>query len=262
MKKIAIIALICAWAIPSALAQELNCKVNINAQAVQNAAEREIYVTMQTAIRDFMNNTRWTNDVYKNNERIECSLTIMINERVSVTDFKATITIQSNRPVYNSDYNTPLLTYNDKTFNFEYVEFQPMEFNENSFSSNLTATLAYYAFIVIGLDYDSYSPMGGTPFYQKASQIVTNGQNTQYSEWRSDKGLLNRYWLVENLLSKTYEPIRQAIYDYHRLGLDKMYENPAAARQNITLSFNQLLKAHKNRPGSALMQMRFRLEES
>jgi hypothetical protein len=238
------------------VAQELNCTVKVLSPAIQGT-ERSVFETLETAVKEFMNNTRWTNDNYKQDEKIECNITINVTKRLSVDEFEANIIVQSRRPVYKSSYNTNLINYQDNDFTFKYTPFQPFEFNENTFINNLTSTLGYYAFIFIGLDYDTFSPEGGTPYYQKAQTIVNNAQNAPDKGWKAFEGSKNRYWLAENLANANFKGVRSCLYNYHRMGLDMMTNDVELARKNILESLEGLQKVHNMQMGSFLMQVFF-----
>ena len=238
------------------VAQELNCTVKVLSPAIQGT-ERSVFETLETAVKEFMNNTRWTNDNYKQDEKIECNITINVTKRISVDEFEANIIVQSRRPVYKSSYNTNLINYQDNDFTFKYTPFQPFEFNENTFINNLTSTLGYYAFIFIGLDYDTFSPDGGTPYYQKAQTIVNNAQNAPDKGWKAFEGSKNRYWLAENLANANFKGVRSCLYNYHRMGLDMMTNDVELARKNIADALEGLLKVHNMQMGSFLMQVFF-----
>jgi hypothetical protein len=240
----------------SADAQELNCQVSVLTPKIQES-NKSIFETLQNQIRDFMNNRKWASDLFENNERIECSMIINITERVSTDEFKASIQIQSRRPVFNSSYNSPMINHQDNDFNFRYVQDQILDFDENSISSNLTATLAFYAFIIIGLDYDSYSADGGTPYFLKAQTIVNNAQNLGERGWKAFESQRNRYWLAENILNVQFRPMRSCIYKYHRLGFDKMNANITEARGTILEALKPLKNVYNDRPNSFLMQFFF-----
>ncbi|HUM46644.1 MAG TPA: DUF4835 family protein, partial [Chitinophagales bacterium] len=216
-------------------AQELNCTVKVITAQLQTA-DPKIFQTLQKSIYEFMNNRKWTNDNFSTNERIECSILINITQEISSDKFGAQITIQSNRPVFSSGYNSTVLKWADKDFQFQYAEYQPLEFNENTYLSSLTSVLAYYAYTIIGFDYDSFSPSGGTVYYQKAQNIVNAAQSTSEPGWKSYESIRNRYWLINNLLNTKFENVRIAMYKYHREGLDKMFENPDQGRKAITES--------------------------
>jgi hypothetical protein len=237
-------------------AQELNCTVSVLSPQIQ-ASDKTIYETLQTSIREFLNSRSWTNDQYLNQERIECSIIITVSERASVDDFKANIQIQSRRPVYKSSFNAPLFNHQDNDFTFKYIQDQVLEFDEANINSNLTAVLAYYAYIIIGLDYDSFSPEGGTPYFAKAQQIVSNAAPLPDRGWKAFESSRNRYWITENLLNSSFRPLRNTLYTYHRNGLDKMTDNVLEARQNISESLKELRKVFSDKPNSFLMQVFF-----
>lgn len=213
---------------------------------------------MQAAIYEFMNSKKWTNYIFSEEEKIECTILITISERSSDV-FKATIQVQSRRPIYKSSYNSVMLNLFDKEFQFNYVEYQPLDFNENSFTSNLTSVLAYYAYLIIGLDFDSYQLKGGTVFYDKAQTIITNAQNAAEGGWKAYESIShkNRYWLIENLLNNSYSLIRECLYNYHRKGLDMMVDNSATAKTAITAGLEKLKINHEEKPDSYLMQLFF-----
>jgi hypothetical protein len=179
---------------------------------------------------------------------------ITINERVSNDEFKGTIQISARRPVYKTSYYTPLLNYNDENFQFRYIEFQTIEFNETATNPNLASVLAYYAYVILGMDYDSFSPMGGSPFFQKAQTIVSNMQNSPERGWRAFESTRNRYWLSENLNNPVFKPLRSFNYEFHRKGLDIMTEKKDDAISAIATSIEALKPLHNDKPGSFLMQ--------
>ena len=237
-------------------AQELQATVNVNFSKI-GGADQQLYQAMQTSIMEFLNTRKWTEDIFQQQERIVCNITILLEERISANQFKATVQIQSTRPVYNSGYNAVMLNHTDPDWVFEYVEFQPLEFNDNSFLNNLSSLLAFYAFTIIGLDYDSFSLLGGTEFHQRAQQVVVNAQNAIEPGWRQNHNLRNRYWLNENLLNSAFKPFRESLYFYHRLGLDIMHrsENMIEARRQITIALTKMHNVHKSKPGSMLQQV-------
>ncbi len=240
----------------NANAQELNCSVSILTPQIQ-ASDKTIFETLQTSIREFMNNRSWTNDQYLNQERIECSIIITISERIGVDDFKANIQIQSRRPVYKSSFNSPLFNHQDNDVTFKYLQDQVLEFDEANIYSNLTAVLAYYAYLIIGLDYDSFSKDGGTPYFVKAQTVVNNAARLPDRGWKAFENSRNRYWITENMLNSSFSPLRSTMYNYHRNGLDKMSDNAIDARQAITESIKELRKVFSDKPNSFLMQIFF-----
>jgi len=223
--------------------------VSISSQKIQGSYQ-EKFKTLQQAVYEFMNNTVWTNNVFDVNERIECTMLINLTEQISSDQFKGTIQIQSRRPVFNTTYNTTMFNFLDNDFMFTYVEFQPLEFNEATFLNNLTSVLAFYAYIIIGLDYDSFSLNGGTPYFQKAEQIVNNAQNAVEPGWKPFSGSRNknRYWLIQNILDSKYAPVREFTYRYHRLGLDVMERELNMGRAEIANSLKLLQKVYRAKP--------------
>ncbi|MGQ9846012.1 MAG: type IX secretion system protein PorD [Bacteroidales bacterium] len=232
--------------------QELNCRVSIFSQQIQTT-NKHIFESMQKDIYEFMNNRKWTEHVYSYDEKIECSILINLTEQISTDQFKGTMQIQSIRPIFNTNYNSVMLNLKDNDIEFNYQEFQSLEFNENTFSSNLVSLLAYYAYVIIGFDYDSYSLMGGTPYFQKAEKIVQNAQNAQEKGWKSFESQKNRYWLIENLLNSKYAPIREFNYKYHRLGLDIMSEKQAEGRAQIADALQLVQKVYRSKPSPFMM---------
>jgi hypothetical protein len=225
------------------------CNVQVITQQIQGT-NKQVFQTLQTSIYEFMNNTSWSNNVFETDERIECTMLFNIKEQVSVDEFKGTLQIQSRRPVYNSSFNSVVLNYVDNDIQFKYVEFQPLEFSETSHLSNLTSILAFYAYIIIGMDYDTYSFKGGTPFFQAAEKIVNNAQNAQERGWRAMESTSrkNRYWLINNILNEDFSFLREFVYKYHRLGLDMMYEKTNEARANISEYLKLLQQVSRNKP--------------
>ena len=230
-------------------AQELNCNVQISAQKIQGS-NRQVFETMQRDIYEFMNNTIWTNNVFSYAERIDCNILINLNEQLSADEFRGTIQVQMRRPVFNTTYNSTMLNFIDNNFQFRYVEFQPLEFDPNSYRSSLVSVLAYYAYVILGVDYDSFSLLGGTEFYQTAEKIVTNAQNASEPGWKPYDGSRNRnrYWLVKNLLDKEYEGVRRFIYDYDINGLDRMESRISEARVSIVESLRLVQDVYRAKP--------------
>ncbi len=233
----------------SIYSQELNCNIQLITQQIQGT-NKQVFETMQGAIYEFINSTPWTTHVFDVDERIECTMLFNLQEQIGDDEFRGTLQIQVRRPVYNSSFNTVLFNYIDNDLHFKYVEYQPLQFNENSHISNLTSILAYYAYIVIGLDYDSFSYEGGTEFFQKAEKIVNNAQNSSQKGWKSveSPSRKNRYWLVNNILNEDFSPAREFIYRYHRMGLDRMYEKLNEARAEIAEGLKLLQQVYRNKP--------------
>jgi hypothetical protein len=229
--------------------QELNCNVQISAQKIQGS-NRQVFITMQKDVYEFMNNTVWTNHVYNYAERIDCNILINLTDQISADEFRGTIQVQLRRPVYNTTYNSTMLNFIDNNFQFRYVEFQPLEFDPNVHRSNLVSVLAYYTYIILGFDYDSYAPEGGTEFFQLAEKIVTNAQNAPEPGWKPYDGSRNRnrYWLVKNILDKEYASVRQFVYDYNINGLDRMESRIGEARTSIVESLRLIQEVYRQKP--------------
>ncbi len=234
--------------------QEFNCDIRVTAPSIEGT-DRRVFEAMQEALYDFVNNRKWTNVNFKIQERIECTMLITVKERVSSDEFKGTLNLILRRPIFNTSYNSVLINYVDENFQFRYVESQPLDYNENTFSSNLTATLAYYVYMFLGFDFDSYSLYGGDPFYKAAETIVNSAQNANEKGWKAFDGNRNRYWMVENMLNAAYRPVRQFIFDYHRMGLDVMSDKPDEGRAKIGESINYLNTIHSSRPNLFALQL-------
>ena len=234
-------------------AQELDFTVNINADQVQ-MADRSIFSEMEAAIRQFLNDRPWTNDRFRNNEKIKGNLILTIQSQSGIGQFTANAQIQVVRPVYNSTYETLLFNFVDRDWEFQYTLSQRMDFNENNFQTNLTALLAYYAYIALGLDYDSFSPLGGTEHYQKALNVVNSAQQSGVSGWGQFQKRRNRYWLAENLaINNQYQPVREGLYTYHRQGLDMIQQDPKKARDNILKVLKGIQEVNRVLPNAILI---------
>lgn len=218
--------------IPSGLAQDLNARVQILSPQVQNTNKRALEV-LEKAISDFLNNRTWSANTLQPQERIDCSFVITINSWDGSSNFTAQAQIISTRPVFNTSYNSPVLSISDNNFNFSYTEGQLMDYSDQQFMNNLTSLLAYYAYIIVGLDADTFKQNGGTPFYTAAQNIVNNAQNTGFTGWRSMEGMNNRFWLANNLLDRRYQPLRNFLYSFYLNGLDMMSDNVQQARKKM-----------------------------
>ncbi len=255
MRKLFIFLLIIV-ADKSLIAQELNCQVQVLSSQIAGTDKR-VFESMQTAIYEFMNTRKWTNETFKIEERIDCSILINITEKIGSDEFKGTLQIQARRPVYKTSYNTALLNFNDNDITFKYLESQPLEFVENTYSSNLTSILGFYAYYVIGLDYDSFALNGGTAYFQKALAVANNAQNSGYQGWKAFDSDKNRYWLINNMLDATFTSMRECMYNYHRKGLDVMADNKESGRAVILESLMDLKKVHQVKPLSFSLQVFF-----
>ena len=254
MKKILFIILM--WISLGINAQELFCNVQVNASQIQTS-DRQVFQTLQTAIYEFVNNTKWTDASVKNEERIECTFLINIKEKVSNDEYKASIQIQSTRPIYGTSYKSTMLNYLDNNFRFRYLEYQSLEFNENTNLSNLTSVLAYYVYIVLGLDFDTFSEYGGAPYYIKAQNIVNNAQNAREIGWKAFESDKNRYWLVHDLLDTRYEEIHNCYYRYHRVGMDMLSEKTEDGRYDITEALEELRGVYRDNPSAFILKIFF-----
>ena len=237
-------------------AQEIFCRVQVSASQIQTS-DRKVFQTLQTAIHEFVNNTKWTSASIKNEERIECTFLINIKEKVSNDEFKASIQIQSTRPIYGTSYKSTMLNYLDNNFRFRYLEYQSLEFNENTHISNLTSVLAYYVYIVLGLDFDTFSEYGGAPYFIKAQNIVNNAQNAREIGWKAFESDKNRYWLVHDLLDTRYEEIHNCYYRYHRVGMDILSEKTDDARYEITEALEELRGIYRDNPSALILKIFF-----
>lgn len=237
-------------------AQELRCNVTISSQKIQGA-NQNLFRTMQTDIYEFMNNRKWTEHVFSYDEKIRCNIMIRLDEQISADEFQGSIQVQLIRPVFNSSYETTVLNIKDNDFRCKYVEFQQLEFNETSNRDNLTNILAYYAYVILGFDYDTFSLEGGTEYFTKAQAIVNNSQNAQEKGWKSFESERNRYWLLENVMNKSYSDFRKCMYTYHRMGLDLMADRVEEGRANIAESLKDLQKVFRRRPSLYILQMFF-----
>ncbi|WP_289040186.1 DUF4835 family protein [uncultured Zobellia sp.] len=238
----------------SVSAQEMNCVVTINADQVSQT-NQQIFSTLERSLNDFVNKNKWTNRTFKENERINTQMFITITKYES-NRFEGNIQIQSSRPVFNTSYETPVFNYKDNQLNFEYIEFQPLVFNENVFESNLISVVSYYVYIILGLDADTFSLEGGTEYFRKAQQITTQAQSSNYAGWdqNSDR---SRFELVDNLLSNTYREYRIAMYNYHRKGLDILGDNNSTGKQVIAGTMKLFETMIKRRPNAFLVQTFF-----
>lgn len=240
-----------------AQAQELNASVSVNTPTL-SLTDPKVFETLEASISQFLNNQVWTDDEYKPEERIKVSITLTIAEEYSANTFKADLAIQAVRPVYGSSYETALLSHIDREVTFTYEQFQPLEYARNGYKDNLSQILSYYAYIAIGMDYDSFSPFGGQPYFQTAQEILNNvPSNVQSSNpgWRSIDGNRNRYWIIENILSPRVRPYRQAMYDYHRQALDIMAEDVEAGRRIMLQALEELNGVNQVYPNAMIIQM-------
>lgn len=235
-------------------AQELSARVTVNGDKIATA-NKQIFTTLQNALMEFVNNRKWTDATFAVNEKIDCSMTIIVNE-LDESSFQTEIQVQARRPVYNSSYTTTLFNFRDQELNFEYMEGEPLDFNSNTLTSNLTATVAFYVYIILGLDFDSFAPKGGTTYIQQAQQIVNMAQSEMsWNGWKAFESNQNRHALATALQDNASEAFRDMWYTYHRRGLDEMAANPDRGRMTIIEALPALREVRSARPTSVLLQM-------
>ena len=235
-------------------AQELKCDIRVNSNKV-SGTDRTVFQNMQTALYEFINNTKWTNVNFKTTEKIECSIAITIKERTGTESYTAELNMALRRPCYKASYTTPILNYVDPYFYFDYMEGVPLDFSINTHMSDLTSTLAFYVYMFLGLDFDTFSLNGGTPFFEAAQRVVDNAQSSSQPGWKAFDGNKNRYWMAENLNNSAYAPLRQFMYQYHRLGLDVMSEKPDEGRAAILTALENLQTVYNSYPTCFFLQL-------
>ena len=246
---------ICLLLTFSAKSQELNARVTINSDKVQGT-NKQVFTTLQTALTEFINNRKWTDATFAVNERIDCSCTLIINEMPTESSFKGELQIQARRPVYNSSYSTTLFNFRDTQLDFDYTEFEPLEYTQNTLQNNLTASVVFYIYVILGLDFDSFAQTGGSPFIQQAMQVVTLAQSEMaWTGWKAFDSNRNRHALATALTDNTSAVFREMWYTYHRKGLDEMAANPDRGRTTLIETLPALKEIQTARPGSVLMQL-------
>ena len=239
--------------ISSSFSQELNCQVSVltDARVEVNSTEQEIIKQMKQSVYDFMNDTKWTEDEFKTEERINCNIQIQIKTIPSTGSYTGYIQVQFNRPAFNSNYNSVIFNFQDDDVAFSFSRNAVLQYNENQYKDNLTSILSFYAYFMLGMDYDSFSLKGGTPYFTKAQQIVTNAQVSGAGGWKANEtGKRNRYWLVENILQPAFEPVRECNYMYHRKGIDMLYENKVSAKKAMFEALNKLTLVVQRNPNN------------
>ena len=248
----------------SAEAQELQARITVLANKVSTEVDKKVFQTLQTSLNTFLNNRKWTNDAFQPQEKIKCNFLLTIDEYVGNNIFKASLTVQAARPIYNTSYESPIINFLDGSYQFKYVEFQPIEFNENRIqgsdpmAGNLTAVLAYYVYLILGMDYDSFTPRGGDPYFQKAQYIVNNApENSQIEGWKAFDGLRNRFKLIQGLVDSRFTLMHDAIYAYYRSGLDQFYENETGGRSGILNALSYMNTINIENPNSMIIQFFF-----
>ncbi|MFM2214529.1 MAG: hypothetical protein RL427_1792 [Bacteroidota bacterium] len=253
MKKI--VSILFLFSVALMHSQQLNCTVQVNAEKLAST-NNQVFKTLQNAISDFVNKTDWTGEALKQNEKVNCSMIININSYDS-NQFTATIQVQSSRLVFNSTYTTPVFNYNDKDFNFSYIEYENLNFDPSSFNSNLVSVLSYYSYMILGFDADTYALKGGTPSFNIAQQILTVAQSGGYKGWSQSDSNQNRFFLINDVVSGTFDAYREAMYKYHREGLDTMSEDLKGAKAKIMESITVLNGIYKVRPNAFLTRVFF-----
>lgn len=264
MRKLCFILILIVVSVQFSQAQELKANVSVISNRVGNNVNANVFRTFQTALYNFINNRKWTQDSYTPNERIECSFILNIQPTNDINVYNASLTIQAARPVYNTSYLSPIINFQDENIIFKYIEFQQLEFNENRVSgtdalaSNITAVIAYYVYMILGFDHASFSPRGGDDCFQKAQNIVNNAPDGRgISGWKAFDGVRNRYWLVENMLNSRHTIMHDVYYNYYRMGMDKLYEDENAARVEILNALNLLNNFNTDNPNKMITQFFF-----
>ena len=262
MNKISLFFLLCFCTLAGNA--QLRARVTVLSNRVGNNVDKKTFQTLQTALNDFVNNRKWSSDNFNTNEKIDCGFLLNLESTGDANVYKASLTIQSARPVFNSSYSSPMINYQDNDIIFKYIEFQQLDFNESMVSgtdalvSNLTAVFAYWINMILGFDYDSFSQRGENNYFQKAQNIVNNAPDDRtISGWKAFDGTRNRYWLAENLLNSKYNIIHDAIYDYYRLGLDNLYDQEVTARNQILNVLSMLNTFNADNPNTMILQFFF-----
>lgn len=245
-------------------AQEINARVTVNSSRVNNTVNKRTFQTLQNALNTFVNNRKWSTDEFAPNEKIDCNFLLNLQQTDNINVYTASLTIQAARPIFNSSYLSPIVNFQDENIAFKYEEFQQLEFNDNRAGgndaevANLTAVFAYYIYMILGFDYDSYSLKGGNNYFLKAQNIVNNApEGRGISGWKAFDGMRNRYWLVENMTNSRYAIIHDIYYNYYRSAFDKMYENENAARAEMLNVLNLLTNFNNDNPNTMINQFFF-----
>ncbi len=256
MKKVILLNLILLLSV-GIFAQEMEFQISINTPKLQTT-DPQVFVELENALREFLNNTKWTEDAFEVEERIKCLIQLNIREEVSATEFKADMQIQAVRPIFNSDAESVILSHNDKDFQFTYEQFQPIQYSRNSYRDNLSSLVSFYVYYILGLDYDTFAPFGGENYFQLAQEITTvipPNAAARFKGWRAVDGNRNRYWMVESVLNPRVRPFRQGMYDYHRLGLDTMNEDVETSKAIMVQVLDEIGKVNKAYPNCMVLQM-------
>jgi hypothetical protein len=263
-KKIIFPILLLAGLLGRLRAQDMNANVTVIASRVPSTVDHKVFTTLQNALHDFINGRNWSNESFQSNEKIRCNFLINISSAGDNNSYAATLTVQAGRPIFNSGYTSPLINFQDESFAFRYVEFQPLDFSDNRvqgtepLAANLTAEVAYYIYMTLGLTFDSYSLRGGDPYFQKALNIVNNAPDSrEITGWKPFDGVRNRYWLVENLTNSKYTLVHDAYYAYYRTGMDQLYDKPADGRAGVLNALNMLNTVNQENPNLMITQFFF-----
>jgi hypothetical protein len=262
--KILILFSIVILQIPKAWCQEFQANVTVLSNRISTSVNKQIFSTLQTALYNFLNGRKWTNIAFNNNEKIQCNFILNLSGSTDNNTYTAALTIQTGRQIFNTTYQSPLMNYMDESVAFKYIQYQDLDFNENRvggtdpLTANLTAVFAYYAYIILGLNFDSYGLRGGDPYFQKAQNIVSNApEASALNGWKPFDGLRNRYWLVENLTNPKYNPMHDAMYSYYRQGLDQMYDHETDGRVAVMNALITLNSINNEFPNIMFMQFFF-----
>ena len=234
-------------------AQELNCSISVNSESIPGS-NKQIFTTLENALNAYINQTRWTQYTYKLQERIVCNMTITLLEQDGST-FRGNIQVQSSRPVYNSSYLSPVFNFKDTNFSFQYLEYQPLVYSNNTFENNLVSLMSYYAYMILGMDAATFSQYGGIPFFEKAQNVVALAQQSGYAGWNQGDGSRTRFTLTDNLLSPAYKEYHTAMYQYHLQGLDIMTLDPSSSKEEIAKSISSLKTVYDSRPDAFLLRV-------
>ena len=253
MKKVIIALILFMW-MRIGISQEFLGNIQVQSQKVEGI-DPSVWTAMKTSMFEFMNNQIWSNYNFKIEERIEFTMVFTINEVIGTDDFSGTLNVVLQRPVYGTDYNSDVINLVDKDIHFKYVPYQSMEYADGTYTSNLTSILAYYAYIMLGLDFDTFSLLGGTQFYEKAQAVATAAQSSSELGWQGFEGPKNRYSLAENLMNSSYEDMRKFLYEYHLNGMDVLATNASGGRGVITKSLKYYKNIYDKRPGLYLLQV-------
>lgn len=241
--------------VSTTFSQELNCELIVNAQQTGNE-NVQVFKTLERQLKEFINNTTWTNKTFKPQERINCSMVINVQDYSSDV-FQATLQVQSSRPVFNSSFSTPVYNFNDKNFTFQYLEFQNLVFNQNQFESNLVSVLAYHVYMILGIDADTFERNGGDTYFKQAQTILNYSQQGNFKGWKLEDGTQTRFTLIDNMLSQTFKEFRTVMYEYHRNGLDTMSTDPKKGKETLASTIISLEAMNRRRPNSFLLRVFF-----